>query len=147
DSVAQGINAFSDQDLQPSTTYYYRLFSYYQNLVSNYSNEDSATTSAITSVENEIIVNEYKLFQNYPNPFNPSTTIRYQIPQAGMVTLKIYDILGSEVATLVNEEKVAGKYEVNFSTTGGASSLSSGVYIYKIQTRDFIASKKLLLLK
>lgn len=85
----------------------------------------------------------YDLAQNYPNPFNPSTTIRYQIPQDGIVTLKIYDILGSEVATLVNEEKVAGKYEVNFN----ASSLASGVYIYKIQAGSFINSKKMLLLK
>ncbi len=85
----------------------------------------------------------YDLTQNFPNPFNPSTTIRYQIPQDGIVTLKIYDILGSEVATLVNEEKVAGKYEVNFN----ASTLASGVYIYKIQAGDFVSSKKMILLK
>ncbi len=85
----------------------------------------------------------YDLAQNFPNPFNPSTTIRYQIPQDGIVTLKIYDILGSEVATLVNEEKLAGKYEVNFN----ASSLASGVYIYKIQSGSFINSKKMILLK
>ncbi len=85
----------------------------------------------------------YELSNNFPNPFNPSTTIRYQIPQDGIVTLKIYDILGSEVATLVNEEKVAGKYEVNFN----ASSLASGVYIYKIKSGNFSASKKLVLLK
>ena len=85
----------------------------------------------------------YDLAQNFPNPFNPSTTILYQLPENGMVTLKIYDILGSEVATLVNEEKVAGRYEVNFN----ASSLASGVYIYKIQAGSFIASKKLVLLK
>ncbi len=96
----------------------------------------------------------YDLAQNFPNPFNPSTIIRYQIPQDGIVTLKIYDILGSEVATLVNEEKVAGKYEVNFSATGGASSLASGVYIYriaihsdKIQAGSFVNSKKMILLK
>ena len=85
----------------------------------------------------------YELSNNFPNPFNPSTTIRYQIPQDGIVTLKIYDILGSEVATLVNEEKVAGKYEVNFNAT----SLASGVYIYKIQAGGFISSKKMMLLK
>ena len=74
------------------------------------------------------IPDSYELSNNFPNPFNPSTTIRYQIPQDGIVTLIIYDILGSEVATLVNEEKVAGKYEVKFG-----ASFSSGVYIYKIQ--------------
>ncbi len=85
----------------------------------------------------------YNLAQNYPNPFNPSTTIRYQIPKGGIVTLKIYDILGSEVTTLVNEEKIAGVYEVNFN----ASSLASGVYIYKIQAGEFVNSKKMILLK
>lgn len=85
----------------------------------------------------------YELSNNYPNPFNPSTTIRYQIPQDGIVTLKIYDILGSEVATLVNEEKLAGKYEVIFN----ASNLASGVYIYKLQAGDFVSSKKMILLK
>jgi 5-hydroxyisourate hydrolase-like protein (transthyretin family) len=80
---------------------------------------------------------------NFPNPFNPSTTIRYQIPQDGIVTLKIYDILGNEVTTLLNEEKAKGRYEVNFN----ASQLASGVYIYKIQAGDFVSSKKMILLK
>lgn len=88
-------------------------------------------------------IKEYELAQNYPNPFNPSTTIRYQLPQDGMVTLKIYDILGAEVANLVNEEKVAGKYEVNFN----ASNLSSGIYIYKLKAGEYVNSKKMILLK
>jgi hypothetical protein len=97
-----------------------------------------------------IAITKYELEQNYPNPFNPSTTIRYQLPKDGLVTLKIYDILGSEIATLVNEEKIAGKYEINFN----ASSLASGVYIYriaihsdKIQAADFTSSKKMLMIK
>ncbi|HSW55229.1 MAG TPA: T9SS type A sorting domain-containing protein, partial [Ignavibacteriaceae bacterium] len=85
----------------------------------------------------------YSLEQNYPNPFNPSTTIRYQIPKEGMVTLKVYDILGAEVATLVNEEKIAGRYEVNFN----ASSLASGVYIYRLNVNDYVSVKKMVLLK
>lgn len=72
-----------------------------------------------------------------------STSIQYAISSKQFVTLKVYDILGSEVATLVNEEKIAGKYEVNFN----ASSLASGVYIYKIQAGSFINSKKMILLK
>jgi len=88
-------------------------------------------------------VSEYYLSQNYPNPFNPSTKITYSVANAGIVTLKIYDILGREVSTLVNEEKPAGKYEVNFN----ASSLASGVYFYQIKAGDFTASKKLILLK
>ena len=85
----------------------------------------------------------YSLEQNYPNPFNPSTTIRYQIPKEGMVTLKVYDILGAEVATLVNEEKIAGRYEVNFD----ASRLASGVYIYRLNVNDFVNVKKMVMLK
>jgi hypothetical protein len=85
----------------------------------------------------------YKLEQNYPNPFNPTTTIRYQIPKDGMVTLKVYDLLGAEVVTLVSEELVSGKYEVNFN----ASRLASGVYLYKLQADEFISVKKMILLK
>jgi len=88
-------------------------------------------------------VRTYELVQNYPNPFNPSTMIKYQIPKSGNVTLKIYDILGAEVATLVNEEKSVGRYEVNFD----ASSLASGVYLYRIQVNDFVDVKKMVLMK
>ena len=86
---------------------------------------------------------EYALEQNYPNPFNPATTIRFQLPKDGMVTLKVYDILGAEVKTLVNEEKIAGKYEVSFN----ASSLASGVYIYRLQANEYISVKKMVMLK
>jgi len=85
----------------------------------------------------------FKLFQNYPNPFNPTTTIKYSIPQSGLVTLKVYDLLGKEVITLVKEEKTAGIYEAILD----GSHLSSGVYFYKVQSGNFIQSKKLILLK
>ena len=88
-------------------------------------------------------VTEYALEQNYPNPFNPSTNLKYQIPQDGFVTLKVYDILGKEIATLVNEEKSSGRYEVNFN----ASSLASGVYLYRLNVNDYIDVKKMILLK
>jgi len=86
---------------------------------------------------------EFSLAQNYPNPFNPNTTIKFEIPDDGLVTLKVYDILGAEVATLINEEKTVGRYEVNFD----ASKLVSGVYIYQLQVNDFINMKKMILLK
>lgn len=86
---------------------------------------------------------EYALYQNYPNPFNPNTTIKYLIPKLSFVTIKIYDVLGSEVVTLVNEEKVAGSYEVEWN----AEKLSSGVYFYRLQAGDFIQARKMLLLK
>ena len=81
--------------------------------------------------------------QNFPNPFNPSTTINYQIPKDGMVTIKIYDILGREIRTLVNEYKPAGRYNITFN----ASNLASGVYIYQLKSGSFVASKKLVLMK
>jgi hypothetical protein len=89
-------------------------------------------------------VKEYNLDQNYPNPFNPSTRIAFSIPNNANVTLKVYDILGTEVAELIsNEQKSAGRYEVSFD----ASSLASGTYIYKLQAGDFVQTKKMILLK
>lgn len=85
----------------------------------------------------------YELDQNYPNPFNPVTTIRFSIPEAGMVSLKIYDVLGREVASLVNEEKQAGVYTASFN----AVNFPSGTYIYKITSGNFTYSRKMVLLK
>ncbi len=86
---------------------------------------------------------EFSLSQNYPNPFNPSTKINFDIPANSLVTLKVYDVIGNEVMTLVNGQKEAGSYTVNFN----ASNLSSGIYIYKIQAGDFSAIKKMTLIK
>ena len=90
----------------------------------------------------------YKLNQNYPNPFNPATTIAYQIPQTEFVTLKVYDILGREVATLVNEAKPAGSYEVQFdSHSGEVRNLTSGIYFYQLNAGEYSDTKKMILLK
>lgn len=98
----------------------------------------------ITSVENNIQKPiDYSLSQNYPNPFNPNTTISYQIPKAGKVSLKVYDILGKEVAVLVEEYKEIGKYIVNFN----GSNLASGIYMYKLEAGNFVSTKKLVLMK
>jgi hypothetical protein len=103
-----------------------------------------ATLDIVTSVDNEnILVTDYKLNQNYPNPFNPTTNINYQIPVDNFVSLKIYDILGAEVATLVNTNQTAGSYDVTFN----ASNLTSGIYFYKIESGNFVAVKKLMLIK
>ena len=93
---------------------------------------------------------EFKLEQNYPNPFNPTTTIQYQIPASpnpskggALVTLKVYDILGSEVKSLVNEEQQTGYYEVQFN----AANFASGMYVYRLIAGSFVSVKKMLMIK
>ncbi len=86
---------------------------------------------------------KYRLQQNYPNPFNPVTTIKYQIPELSFVTLKVYDVLGNELITLVNEEKFAGSYKVEFDGSG----LTSGIYFYQLRAGNFVGSKKMILLR
>ncbi len=91
---------------------------------------------------------KYNLSQNYPNPFNPATQISYSIPSAGFVTLKVYDVLGNEVAVLVNEEKPAGVYTLNFNARSvDGQELSSGVYLYRLKAGDYSSTKKLILMK
>ena len=85
----------------------------------------------------------FELGQNYPNPFNPSTTIKFSIPEAGLVTLRVFNLLGQEVVTLLNGEKTAGVYEASFD----ASALSSGVYFYTLEAKNFSSTKKMVLLK
>jgi hypothetical protein len=104
---------------------------------------------------------DFKLYQNYPNPFNPVTTIRYSVPdvtlstssraesrdEVSRVQLKIFDILGNEVATLVNEEKPTGNYEIKFNPESSNKKLASGTYFYQLQIGNFVLSKKMILLK
>jgi len=92
---------------------------------------------------NFIFANDFRISQNYPNPFNPSTTIEYQIPQSSFVTIKVYDVLGKEIITLVNEEKPAGIHEVTFEP----KDLTSGLYLYKISAGGFEQTMKMLFLK
>ncbi len=100
----------------------------------------SDLTSNIDIINNDI---DFYLSQNYPNPFNPTTTINYQIPNAGFVSLKVYDILGREVTTLINEEKSMGNYEVVFD----GSDLSNGIYFYRIHAGNYSEIRKMILLK
>ncbi len=100
-------------------------------------------TGAVSVDENNIIINDYSLSQNYPNPFNPNTTIKFSIKERGFVQLKVYDILGNEVKTLVNEEKQQGSYTVTFD----GSNLSSGIYIYSLKVNKFVQNRKMVLLQ
>ena len=96
------------------------------------------------SVDDEkLMADKFELLQNFPNPFNPSTKIEYRISDRSFVSLKVYNILGDEVATLVNEEKQTGVYNVNFDASG----LSSGMYLYKLQAGSFLETKKMILLR
>jgi hypothetical protein len=131
---------FTDKNVEPG---------FYQYRLKQIDFDGSFTYSDIIEVEVEALL-EFSLSQNYPNPFNPSTIISYQLPVNSWVTLKIYDILGNEIATLVNEEKPAGSYEVEFGSHSGSSGireLTSGVYVYKLQAGDLIQTKKMVLMK
>jgi hypothetical protein len=101
-------------------------------------------TYIVTGVEyGHTLPISYRLYQNYPNPFNPSTKIKFEIPELTDVELKIYNVLGSEVLTLVNDTKSVGFYEVDFIATG----LPSGIYFYRLRAGDFVETKKMMLMK
>lgn len=105
---------------------------------------EGVTFDIVTGVDGEPgTISSFKLEQNYPNPFNPRTTISWQLPVASKATLKVYDILGNEVSTLVNEELSGGKYEIEFN----ASSLTSGIYYYKLGAGEYSETRKMVLLK
>jgi len=100
-------------------------------------------STGVSGNDGEEIPATYELSQNYPNPFNPKTVIRSQLPVAGDVSLVVYDVLGREVAVLVNEQRVAGRYQDRFDATG----LASGVYFYRMQAGNFVQTRKLLLVR
>ncbi|MCZ6703302.1 MAG: T9SS type A sorting domain-containing protein [Ignavibacteria bacterium] len=113
---------------------------------------DTFTVTGVNEVNN-LIPEEFHLYQNYPNPFNPTTGIQYAVSNRQFVSLKVYDVLGSQVVTLLNEEQPAGSYEIEFSAIGGsasggdASALSSGIYFYRLQAGSFVETKKMILLR
>ncbi|MDR3611830.1 MAG: T9SS type A sorting domain-containing protein [Ignavibacteriaceae bacterium] len=106
-------------------------------------NAKNKTVQKSSYLTKEVIPKSYNLSQNYPNPFNPSTIISYSLPKPAVVTLKVYDILGREVATLVNENKIEGTYNITFD----ASRFASGVYIYQLRANNFVSSKKMVVVK
>jgi hypothetical protein len=140
-STNPDITNYTDTTVDKNHIYTYRV----AHMNQGRSNEATAyVPDIITSVKiKNVLPTEFLLEQNYPNPFNPTTIIKYQIPALSFVTLKVYDVLGNEIATLVNEEKPSGKYEVKFDATG----LPSGVYFYKLQAGTFVKTKKMVLLK
>lgn len=128
----------------------YRVVAYMESLPPAYSNSDSLALivngrnlKQNNSPNNDKKLIEYSLSQNYPNPFNPQTCIRYSIKDINIVKLQIFDVLGREIETLVNEEKLAGNYELNFN----CKKLTSGVYFYKLKAGTFTEIKKMQYLK
>jgi hypothetical protein len=119
------------------------LFTGDDNALGTWQYLSAVVTQIPTSVENPGVVSSFNLEQNYPNPFNPSTTIKYSVAERSNVAIKVYDMLGKEVASLVNTVKDAGSYEVDFS----AQNLASGMYVYSITAGNFTSSKKMMLLK
>lgn len=140
--TVSGIEA-TIQNLDPGTTYYWRVRGKNGTVYGSWSSIWNFMTEGVTSVEDNSIPNEFKLEQNYPNPFNPATSIKYKVASITNVKLAVYDILGREVATLVDEIKPPGTYEVSFD----ASRLSAGMYVYTIQAGKFSETRKMLLLK
>ncbi len=107
-----------------------------------YTNDETFLITGVHS-ENGLVASGYELEQNYPNPFNPSTTIRFVLSRPSFVTLKVYNTLGQEIASLVSENLAEGKYEVNWNASG----LASGVYLYRFQAGEFVETKKLTVLR
>jgi hypothetical protein len=111
-------------------------------ITSNFFTSYSAISTGVDNTAESVPL-KYQLYQNYPNPFNPSTVISWQLPEKSHVLLKVYNILGKEVSTLVNEEKPGGKYKITFD----AGNLASGVYFYRLITDSFIQTKKMMLIR
>ncbi len=130
--------SFTDQYVTTGT-YKYRLKQVDFDGLFEYSNE--------IEVEVDFTPKEFVLYQNYPNPFNPNTVISYQLPVKSNVLLKVYDVLGNEAATLVDEEKQPGIYEVEFNISVIKHLQSSGIYFYQLKTSDFVQTKKMVFLK
>ncbi len=130
---------FIDNGVQIGSTYTYRLRSFDLNgTLHDYPNEVTVRAESVAPK-----VYRYELSQNYPNPFNPMTRINYELKEAGFVSLKVYDVMGREVATLVNGRQMAGEQEATFNATG----LASGVYFYRLQAGNFTQTKKMMLVK
>ncbi len=144
DSVSKTTQVFRPDKLEENTTYYWKVV-----CRNNYGEAEGevwsfTTEQILTAVENiSLIPNRFALAQNYPNPFNPTTIIEYSVPQFSFVEIKVYDILGKEVAVLVYENKSPGVYSVQFDS----GKLKSGVYFYSMKSGSFVGIRKLILLK
>jgi hypothetical protein len=139
----------ADTSLAPPTLQSYKIYFWRVKAIntlgaSGWSSAFRFRTIQVVSVEEgQGLPNEYALSQNYPNPFNPVTTIQFEVPRAGHVVIKVYDVLGKEKITLVDREMQGGRYTVQWD----ASSAASGVYFYQMMAGNFVATKRMVVLK
>jgi hypothetical protein len=137
-------NSFSDEEIFDYKVYY-RVSAFD---ISGNESEYSDEASILVGVDDEkYLPTEFSLSQNYPNPFNPSTTIVYEIGETSFVTLRVYDILGNEVATLINKRQNQGIYSVQFNINSKSQSISSGIYFYSIRAGEYFKTMKMSFLK
>jgi hypothetical protein len=142
DTLKTSIHVFTDQ-VNIGTGYVQIEVGTFRNPEIRYVLDFTATTDPAVSVNENNLLNTYYLFQNYPNPFNPSTRINYNVGEPGLVQLKVYNVLGVEVSSLVNEFKNTGNYSVDFR----AETFSSGVYFYSLSVNNFTQTRKMVLEK
>jgi hypothetical protein len=140
DSVGKNVVQYVDTTIAAGQIYIYRVQAHKSSVGSEYSNEVSLN---LTGVKKEVLPKEYSLSQNYPNPFNPVTRIKYSVPKTGYLTIKVYDLMGREVATIFEGVQQAGNYSVTFDAGG----LAGGIYLYQMKVGNFVENKKLVLLK
>ncbi len=142
DSVGSNNTTYVDSNLAIGSYFVYRVKGYNNLVESKYSNEFGTTVTKVDGMNN-LLPEKFMIYQNFPNPFNPSTNIKYQIPEASLVKVVVYDLLGRKVAMLINQYQSAGFYNISFD----ASKLTSGIYIYKISAGNFSDTRKMLLVK
>ncbi len=142
DSVGTNVTTITDSSVVAGSVYYYRVRGANSLVTSAYSNEVNLTVTGIR-MDRAGVPDEFDVSQNYPNPFNPSTNIAFQVPSASHVTIRVYDMIGREVATLANADYPAGYYNVTFDANG----LSSGVYLFRVTAGGYVRLKKMVLMK
>ncbi|MEJ2051863.1 MAG: T9SS type A sorting domain-containing protein, partial [Calditrichota bacterium] len=142
DTLKGSGNEYTDTNLEQGLTYTYRVKAYKDSAESDYSNEASLILVGIKEQQNEIPT-KYSIDQNYPNPFNPTTKIKFALPKSAPTKIIIYDLLGREIQTLINKELEAGYHDIDLD----ASNLTSGIYFYRIQSGEFVSTKKMMLMK
>jgi len=141
-------NTYTDDDLEFNTEYFYRVSANVNGLWTDYSNVVSVTLEYVNIAGANDIPTVYKVHQNHPNPFNPVTTLRYDLPEDGMVNITVYDMMGRVIKNLVNVHQNAGYKSIQWNATNNAGQpVSAGLYLYTIQASGFMQTKKMILLK